>query len=248
MRCSLQRSARLGACCRPPAASASGSYWPIVVLSIMRGLRAGLSRLLARSLSALLEYRIMDTYAAAHASAPKGERRRRRPRPVLATRFVCGFPYVHQDDMTAAFGLVAAVGPVHARCAVSTEDPVRRVRFRRRRRLQRGRAGRATLRAPINIVLTTPEYSAATRDEDLLPLPRSPGPRPSCPLQCCCINSPRRASGEIDRVICPQNRRINLDTATASCPLPLPLSHPHFSGLLLRCSPPAHGATGKAVH
>lgn len=74
-------------CCRPPAAS--GSYWPIVVLSIMRGLRAGLSRLLARSLSALLEYRIMDTYAAAHASAPKGQMPR--PRPVLATRFVCGF-------------------------------------------------------------------------------------------------------------------------------------------------------------
>ena len=160
----------------------------------------------------------------------------------------CVWLPLHQDDMTAAFGLVAAVGPVHARCAVSTEDPVRRVRFRRRRRLQRGRAGRATLRAPINIVLTTPEYSAATRDEDLLPLPRSPGPRPSCPLQCCCINSPRRASGEIDRVICPQNRRINLDTAIDPLPLPLPLSHPHFSGLLLRCSPPAHGATGKAVH
>ena len=48
-----------------------------------------LSRLLARPLSALLEYRIMDTYAAAHASAPKGQMPR--PRPVLATRFVCGF-------------------------------------------------------------------------------------------------------------------------------------------------------------
>ena len=110
----------------------------------------------------------------------------------------CMWLPLYQNDMTAAFGLVVTVGPVQGRCAVSTEDPVRRVRFRRRR-LQRGRAGRATLRAPINIVLTTPEYSAATRDEDLLPLPRSPGPRPSCPLQCCCINSPRRASERRDR-------------------------------------------------
>ena len=118
---------------------------------------------------------------------------------------------------------------------------VRRVCFRRRR-LQRGRAGRATLRAPINIVLTTPEYSAATRDEDLLPLPRSPCPRPSCPLHCCCINSPRRAGERAERSAELSFPRITASISTPPSP-PSLLSH-FFRPFTLLARGPRRGAEG----
>ena len=90
---------------------------------------------------------------------------------------------------------------------------------------------RATLRAPINIVLTTLEYSAATRDEDLLLLLRPsaafvpPSVRPSCSLLHPRPGPMRDRPSYLSPESPHQSRRNRL-----------PLSHAHFSGLL-RCSP-----------